>query len=150
MGHIVPLISFLGRSYSKPAASNACWRYDLIRWWAELSDFCRIRPYLNTDPVVELLTHYIGLYDLNRKWSCLCCFSNLFENSLNVQCIHDISHLLWIFDENTKYGKKIWSHHGCRLISFSKAPVKPIVRPLSKTIAYKLSLASKTNGQVKK
>ena len=51
------------------------------------------------------MTHYIGLYDLNRKWSCFCCFSNLFENSLNLQCIHDISHLLWIFDENIKCTK---------------------------------------------
>jgi len=50
--------------------------------------------YLNTDPVVELLTHYIGLYDLDRKRSCFCCLSNLLENSLNAQCIHDISHLL--------------------------------------------------------
>ena len=79
--------------------------YDTIRWWPERSDSQRIRPYLNTDPVVKLLTHYIGLYDLNRKWSCFCCFSNLFEKSLNVQCIHDINHLLWIFDENTKYEK---------------------------------------------
>jgi len=42
-------------------------RYDTVRWWAELSDSCRIRPYLNTDPVVKLLTHYIDLYDLSRK-----------------------------------------------------------------------------------
>jgi len=35
-------------------------RYDTIEWWAELSNSCRIRPYLNTDPVVKLLTHYIG------------------------------------------------------------------------------------------
>ena len=62
---------------------------DTIRWL--LSGYRRIRPYLNTDPVVELLAHYIGLYDLNRKLSCFCCFSNLFENSLNVQCIHDIN-----------------------------------------------------------
>jgi len=41
--------------------------YDTIRWWAALSDSHRIRPYLNMDPVVTLLTHYIGLYDLNRK-----------------------------------------------------------------------------------
>ena len=31
-------------------------RYDTIQWWAELSDSCRIRPYLNTDQVVNLLT----------------------------------------------------------------------------------------------
>jgi len=31
----------------------------------------------------------------------------LFDNSLNVQCIHDISLLLRIFDENTKYEKLI-------------------------------------------
>jgi len=37
---------------------------------AELSDSRWIRPYLNTDPVVKQLTHYIGLYDLNRKGSC--------------------------------------------------------------------------------
>jgi len=33
----------------------------------EFSDSRRICPYLNTYPVVKLLTHYIGLYDLNRK-----------------------------------------------------------------------------------
>jgi len=37
-------------------------RYDTIQWWAELSDSC-----LNTDSVVKLLTHYIGLYDLNHR-----------------------------------------------------------------------------------
>ena len=42
-------------------------RYDLIRWWAEPSDSRWFRPYLYTDPVVKQLTHYIGLYDLNRK-----------------------------------------------------------------------------------
>jgi len=36
-------------------------RYDTIQWWTELRDSHRIRPYLNTDPVVKLLTHYIGL-----------------------------------------------------------------------------------------
>ena len=65
-----------------------------VRWWAALSDSRRIRSYLNTDPVVKQLTYYIGLYDLYRKRICFCCFNNLFENSLNVQCIHDISHLL--------------------------------------------------------
>ena len=42
-------------------------RYDTIQWWAELSDSRRICPNLNTDLVVKLVTHYIGLYDLNRK-----------------------------------------------------------------------------------
>ena len=42
-------------------------RHDTIRWWAELSDSRRIRPYLDTDLEVKQLTHYIGLYDLNRK-----------------------------------------------------------------------------------
>jgi len=42
-------------------------RHGTIRWWAELSYSRRIRPYLNTDPVVKQVTHYIGLYDLNRK-----------------------------------------------------------------------------------
>jgi len=51
-----------------------------------------------------------------------CCFSNLCENSLNVQCIHDISHLLRIYDENKKYKKIIWSQHRRRLISLSEAP----------------------------
>ena len=40
---------------------------DTIQRWAELSDSLWIRPYLNTDPVVKLLTHYIGLHDLNKK-----------------------------------------------------------------------------------
>ena len=56
-------------------------RYDTIRWWAELSDSRRIGPYLNTDPVIKLLTHYIGVCDLNRKRSCFCYFTNLFKNS---------------------------------------------------------------------
>jgi len=81
-------------------------RYDIIRWWADLSDSRWICLCLNTGMGVELLTHDIGLYDLNRKWSCFCRFSNLFENSLNVQCIHDIGHLLWTFNETTKYEKK--------------------------------------------
>ena len=102
-------------------------RYDTIRWWAELSDSRRIRPYLNKDPVVKLLTHYIGFCDLNRKWSYFCCFSNFFKISLNVQCIHDIIHLLWIFDENTKYEKITRSQHGHRLISLSKPPGITIV-----------------------
>jgi len=42
-------------------------RYDTIRWWAELSDSPRIHPFLSTDPVVNLLTHYIDLYDINGK-----------------------------------------------------------------------------------
>jgi len=43
-------------------------RYDTIQWWAGFSDFRRICPYLNANPVVKLLTHYIlGLYDLSRK-----------------------------------------------------------------------------------
>ena len=69
-------------------------RHDTIQWWGELSDSRWIHPYLNTDPVVKQLTHYIGLYDLNRISSRFCCFNNLSENSLNVQCIHDVSHLL--------------------------------------------------------
>jgi len=97
-------------------------RQDTIRWWAELSDPRQFRSYLNTDPVVKLLAHYIGLFGLNRKWSCFCCFSNLFESSLNLQYIYDISHLLWICNENTKYEKIIWRQHGRRLISFSKGP----------------------------
>jgi len=125
-------------------------KHDAIWWWAKLSDSRRSCPYLNTDSVVKPLTYYIGLYDLNRKWSCFCCFSNLLKNSLNAQCIHDLSHLLWIFDENTKYEEIIWSQHGCWLISLSKAPVITIVRPLSRTIAYKLSLVIITNGQVYK
>jgi len=63
---------------------TCCLKCLIIQWWAELSDSCRIHPYLNTDPVVKQLTHYIGLYDLNRKWGCFCCFNNLFETSLNV------------------------------------------------------------------
>jgi len=55
-------------------------------------------------------------------------FPDLFKDSLNVQCIHDIGHLLWIFDENTKYEKIIWRQHGHRLISLSKAPVTTMVR----------------------
>ena len=35
-------------------------RHDTIRWWAELSDSRRIRPYLNMGPVVKQLTHYIA------------------------------------------------------------------------------------------
>jgi len=33
-------------------------RCDTIQWWVEVSNHCRFRPYLNTDPVVKLLTHY--------------------------------------------------------------------------------------------
>ena len=114
--------------------------YDSIRWWAKLSDSCWIHPYLNTDPVVNQLTHYMGLYDLNRKWS-FCCFSNLFENSLNVQCIHDISYLLWKFWWEYKIRKNYWSQHGRRLISLSKALGITIIDrwPLAGAIAYKLS-----------
>jgi len=92
-------------------------RYDTICWWAELSDSDRIRSHLNTGLVVKLLTHNIGSYDLKRKWSCFCCFSNLFENSLNVQCIHDIRHLLLIFDEKTKYEKIFLRQHRRQLVS---------------------------------
>jgi len=120
-------------------------RYDTTQWWAELSDSRRIRPYLNMDPVVKLLTHYIGSYDLNRKWSCFWCFSNLFGNVLHVQCICDINHLWWIFDGNTKYENIIWGQHGRRLISFSKAPGIPIFNPIARAIAYKLSLVCITN-----
>jgi len=87
--------------------------YDTIRWLAELSNAWRFCPVLNTDLVVKLLTPC----DLSRKWSCFCCFRNLSENSLNIQYIYDLSHLLWIFDENTKYEKIIWSQHCRRLIS---------------------------------
>jgi len=45
-----------------------------------VGDFRRCRPYLKTDPVVKLLTHYIGLYDLNK----IAVLANLLENSLNV------------------------------------------------------------------
>ena len=76
-------------------------RYDTIRWWTEFSDSRQICPYLNTDPVVKQLTRYIGLYDLNRKRS------RLFANWPNVQYIHDISHLLWIFDKNAKYDNNL-------------------------------------------
>ena len=42
-------------------------RYDTGRWWAELNDARWFHPYLNTVPVVKLLTHYTGLYDLSRE-----------------------------------------------------------------------------------
>jgi len=42
-------------------------RHDTTQWWAEPSDSRWIRPYLNMDPVVKLLTYFIRLYDLNRK-----------------------------------------------------------------------------------
>jgi len=88
-------------------------RYDTIRWRAELSDSRRFRPYLNTEPVVKLLTHYISLEDLNRKWTRFCCFGSSLENWLNVHCIHDIGHLLRIiviiFDKNVSGSKKIAS-----------------------------------------
>jgi len=51
----------------KIACFKCLLRHDTIRWWAELSDSRRLCPYLNTDPVVKQLTHYIGLYDLNKK-----------------------------------------------------------------------------------
>jgi len=38
-------------------------RHGTIRWW----DRAIAISYLNTHAVVKLLTHYIGLYDLNRK-----------------------------------------------------------------------------------
>ena len=77
-GWVITLISFLGRPCSKHPASYDCGRSLVIPR--------QLRPYLNTDLVVKLLTHYIGLYDLNRNWSC---FNNLFENSLDVQYTHD-------------------------------------------------------------
>jgi len=43
-------------------------RHDTIWWWAELSDSHQFPHNLNTDPLVKQLTHYIGLYDFNRKW----------------------------------------------------------------------------------
>ena len=43
-------------------------RCDTIRWWTERSDSHRFRPYLNTDPLVKLLTFYIGFYDLKGLW----------------------------------------------------------------------------------
>jgi len=89
----------------KTCCPKCLMRHDTIWWWTELSNSRRFRPYLNTDPIFKQLTHYIGLYDLSRKWSSFCYFRNLFENSLNVQRFHDISHILWIFDENTKYEK---------------------------------------------
>jgi len=52
-------------------------RCDTIQWWVELSDSCQCCPYLNTDPAVKLLTHYLDLYDLNSELSCFCCFSSL-------------------------------------------------------------------------
>jgi len=76
-----------------------------------------------TDPVVRLLSHYIGLYDPNKKWNCFPCSSNLFNNSLNVPCFHDRSHPLWIFDESKKYTKIIWDKHGRWLILLSKTPL---------------------------
>jgi len=82
-------------------------RYDTIRWRAEFSDFRRIRPYLDMDPVVKLLTNYNRLTWSKQKMKLFCCFSNLFENSLNVQCIHDITHLVWILmriQNMKKYG----------------------------------------------
>ena len=121
----------------KPCYLKWLMRYGTIRWWAELTDSRRFRPYLNPDLVVQLLTHSIGLYDLNRKWSCFCCFSNLFQNSLYAQCIYDISHLLWNHDGNTECEKIMWSK---RLISLSKALGIAIIGPLAKAIAYKLSL----------
>ena len=62
-----------------------------IRWWAEFSDSRQFHLYLNMDPVVKLLTHYI---DLNSKWNCFRRFGYLFIKSLNAQCIHDISHIV--------------------------------------------------------
>jgi len=53
-------------------------RCDTMQWWAELSGSHEIYPYLNSNQVVKLLTHYIGLYDLNRKLSCFGCFSIFF------------------------------------------------------------------------
>jgi len=95
-------------------------RHDTVWWWVKLSDSRLIHPYLNTDPVVKLLTRYIGLYDLNRKCSCFYCLSHLFENSLNAKCIH-AGQLSWFLNENIKYDEISWSQHGCRLISLSKA-----------------------------
>jgi len=81
-------------------------------------------PQTNTHPAVKLLTHYIGLYDLNRKWSCCVVLAMCSKNSLNVRCIHNISHLLLIFDEDAKYEKIILSQHGRRLVTLSKPRVQ--------------------------
>ena len=96
------------------------------------------------DPIVKQLTHYIGLHDLNRKLSCFCCFSNLFEILLNVQCIHGISHLLWTFDDNTKYGIIIWSQHGHRWTRIARQAYNDC-SPLAGTVLYKLPLACMNN-----
>jgi len=42
-------------------------KYDIIQWWAELSDSQQFHHYLNTVPIVKLLIHHTGLYDLNKK-----------------------------------------------------------------------------------
>jgi len=106
------------------------------------------KKHLKTDLVVKRLTHYISLYDLDRKWSCFRCFRNLFENSFHVQCIHDISHFRWIFD-NTNYEKIIWSQPGRWLISLSKAQGITIHQvhgfTISKGYCYKPSLESMSN-----
>jgi len=62
--------------------------------WAELNHSRRIRPYPNTDPVDKQLTQYIGLYDLNRKWSCFSCLRKLFWKF--TQCAVYSDCLRWI------------------------------------------------------
>ena len=51
---------------------------------------------------------------------------------------------------STKYEKIIWSQHGHQLILLNKALGITIVQPLSRTIAYKLSLVSITNDKANK
>jgi len=118
-------------------------RHDTIWWWAELSDSHRFRPYVNTDPIVKLLAYYIGLFDLTRKQSCFCCFSNLFENSLNVQCIHNLSHILLIFDENTRYMEKIGVSMAFDWSRLAKQAYNDRLA-LPRSILYKLALVNIT------
>jgi len=59
-------VPYMNTLVTTPPSLKCLIRNDTIRWWAELSNSRRIRPYLNMDPVVKLsLT--ISLYDLNRK-----------------------------------------------------------------------------------
>jgi len=122
--HRTTLISFALGACSGAVASNA---------WQEMSQcdggwslaFSSDSSLSQNESGIQAGDSLYRLICLNRKRSC---FINLFKNSLNGQCIHDISHLLWIFDEKTNYKKIIWRRHGRRLISLSKALVTTNVR----------------------
>jgi len=87
---IYPWSHFFGRPCSKPAASNAWWCRIRFHQWLQSGLSLSRSPQIRYSPAAGSL--YISLYDVNRKLSCFCCFRDLFEISLNLQCTYAVSH----------------------------------------------------------